>query len=83
MGRRSEMTPRQRNELVLRLLRREEPGVRLARQAEVSEQALYRWRDDFISGGQGALNGKGSESGLQAELKRKEEQLAECVFLVI
>ena len=59
-GRRSELTCGQRTELVLRLLRWEEAGVRLARQAGVSEPTLYRWRDDFIRGGQGALNGKGS-----------------------
>ena len=61
----------------MQLLRREETGKHLARRAGVSEQTLYRWRDDFIRGGQGALNGRAGQSGMQAELKRKEKQLAE------
>ena len=48
----------------------------------VGEQTLYRWHDDFISDGQGALNGKDPESGMQAELKRKETQLAEWDKLI-
>ena len=77
MGRRSELSARQRAEVVLQLLRREESGKRLARRVGVSEQTLYRWRDDFIRGGEGALNGKAGQSGAQAELRRKERELAE------
>ena len=64
------MTPWQRTELVLQILR-------LVRRAGVSEQTPYCWYDFFISVGQGALNVKDPESGLQAEMKCKETQLAE------
>ena len=52
-------------------------GEHLARRAGVSEQTLYRWRDDFIRAGQDALNGKAGQSEMQADLKRKDKQLAE------
>ena len=58
-------------------MRREETGKHLAHRAGVSEQTLYRWRDDFIRAGQGAMNGRTGQSGIHAELKRKEKQLAE------
>ena len=77
MGRRSELTAAQRTELVLQLLRREETGKQLARRAGISEQTLCRWRDDFIRAGQGAMNGRDGQSGMQAVLKRKEKQLTE------
>ena len=47
------------------------------RRAGDSEQTLYRWRDDFIRAGRGAMNGTAGQSRMQAELKRKERQLAE------
>ena len=34
------------------LLRREEPAAKLARRFRISEQTLYRWRDDFLAGGE-------------------------------
>ena len=77
MGKQSQMTAVQRTEVVLQLLRREASAKVLARQCGVSEQTLYRWREEFIRGGQGALNGAAGQSGLQAELRRKEQQLAE------
>ncbi len=77
MGRQSVLTAAQRTEVVLQLLRREDTGKRLARQAGVSEQTLYRWRDDFVRAGQGAMNGKSGRGGMQAELERKDRQLAE------
>ena len=47
MPKRSELSVEQRREAVLALLRREEPAVKLARRFGVSEQTLYRWRDEF------------------------------------
>ena len=55
MPKRSELTVEQRREAVLALLRREEPAVQLARRYGVSEQTLYRWRDEFLAGGEQAL----------------------------
>ena len=55
MGKQSELTAAERRDAMLVLLRREEPAARLARRVGVSEQTLYRWRDEFIAGGEAAL----------------------------
>jgi len=55
MGKRSDLTVTQRREAVLMLIRREEPAAKLARRFGVSEHTLYRWRDDFLAGGEAAL----------------------------
>jgi transposase-like protein len=36
---------------VLRLLSKVEPKAQIARRAGISEQTLYRWREEFIAGG--------------------------------
>jgi transposase-like protein len=64
-----------RVELVLRLLRREEPAAQIARRAGISEQTLYRWRDEFIGGGKQGLSGRTNEPTRQIE--RLERALAE------
>lgn len=51
MGRKSEFTLEQRTQLVLKLLSKEEPGAQIARRDGISEQTLYRWRDEFVRGG--------------------------------
>ncbi len=76
MGKKSELSAEQRVQLVLRLLSKEEPAVQIARRAGISEQTLYRWRDEFIGGGKQALNGRG-ESEQVKKIARLEEQLAE------
>ena len=55
MAKKSTLTPEQRSQLVLRLLSKEEPAVQIARRAAISEQTLYRWREEFTSGGKHAL----------------------------
>ena len=55
MPRRSQMATDERMEVVLSLLRREEPAGKLARRAGISEQTLYRWRDQFLEGGKAGL----------------------------
>jgi transposase-like protein len=76
MGKKSELSAEQRVQLVLRLLSKEEPAVQIARRAGVSEQTLYRWRDEFIGGGKQALSGRG-ENEQAKKITRLEEQLAE------
>ncbi len=76
MGKKSELSAEQRVQLVLRLLSKEEPGVQIARRGGISEQTLYRWRDEFIGGGKQALNGRG-ENEQAKKITRLEEQLAE------
>lgn len=72
MGKKSTMPPEQRAQLVLRLLSKEEPAAQIARRAGISEQTLYRWRDEFIGGGTQALKGHGG----QAEQAKERERLA-------
>ena len=55
MGAKSKLNVSERREFVLSLLRREEPAGVLARRYGVSENTLYRWRDEFIIAGEAAL----------------------------
>src|SRR5690606_11641283 len=77
MGKKSELNAEQRAKLVLRLLSKEEPAVQIARRAGISEQTLYRWRDEFLNGGKQALNGRSGENEQAKKIARLEEQLAE------
>jgi len=78
MGKRSDLTVSQRREVVLMLLRREEPAAKLARRFGVSEHTLYRWRDDFLAGGEAALaSGKGQRDPQNRENAELKKQLAE------
>lgn len=78
MAKRSELSVAQRREAVLALLRREEPAAVLARRFSVSEQTLYRWRDEFLAGGEAALsNGKKGADPQQREIKELKKELAE------
>jgi len=88
MGKRSELTARERRDAVLALLRREEPAARLSRRIGVSEQTLYRWRDEFLAGGEAALaNGKGGTDSrereirsLQKEVERRDQVIGELTI---
>jgi transposase-like protein len=49
----------------------------------VSEQTLYRWRDEFVAGGKGRL-GKGEKGQLEAsrriaELERELDRRAQAI----
>lgn len=88
MGKRAEVDPKRRAEAVLALLRKEEPAVRIARRYEVSEPTLYRWRDEFLEGGQQALAGTKSGSSperqriekLERELARRDQVIGELTI---
>jgi transposase len=77
MGKRSELNAAQRAQLVLRLLSQEEPAVQIARRAGISEQTLYRWRDEFIQGGKEGLNGRRGEALHAKEIAKLERELAD------
>jgi transposase-like protein len=78
MPKRSEVPVPQRRDAVLALLRREEPATQLARRYGVSEPTLYRWRDEFLAGGEAALkNGSGSPDQRERELQQLRKQLEE------
>lgn len=76
MGKKSELPVEKRVEVVLALLRKEEPAAQIARRNGISEQTLYRWRDDFIAGGKAQLAGKvGSESALAKEVSKLQREI--------
>ena len=75
MGKKSEIPAEKRIELVLSLLRKEEPAAQIARRAGVSEPTLYRWRDEFINGGKAQLRGKGGEAQSTKELSRLQREI--------
>ena len=70
------------------LLRREEPGAKLARRYGVSEPTLYRWRDEFLAGGEAALAGRNGHqdprdrqiSELQREVERRDQVIGELTI---
>jgi transposase len=76
MGKRTELSVEQRTEVVLALLRREEPAGKLARRYGISEPTLYRYRDQFLEGGKASLasgkRGKADPRDRQIELLEKD-----------
>jgi transposase len=83
MPKRSELTVEQRREAVLALLRREEAAVQLARRYGVSEQTLYRWREDFMAGGEQALaKGKNGSDARDQEIRELKAELEERTLTI-
>lgn len=78
MGKPSQLSIQEREEVVLRLLRKEEPVAALSRRYQVSEQTLYRWRDDFLSAGRQALSPKKGRQAQEAQkrIAKLEKELA-------
>jgi transposase len=72
MAKRADVSAKQRSEAVLALLRREEPAAQLARRYGVSEPTLYRWRDEFLAGGEAAL-AAGGKNGHDPQVRRISE----------
>jgi transposase-like protein len=78
MGKHAEHSHEQRTEIVLALLRREEPASVLARRHGVSENTLYRWRDEFVTGGQANLaSSKKAQKREERQLQKLEREIAE------
>jgi transposase-like protein len=78
MPKRSELTGEQRREVVLALLRRDEPAVQLARRWGISEHTLYRWRDEFLAAGEAALTaGKNGSDVREREVRDLKAKLQE------
>jgi transposase-like protein len=92
MGRRSELSVSKRREVIIALLRREEPAAQLARRYGISEQTLYRWRDEFLAAGEAALAalaGKKNKHGdsqkqkledLERELAQRDQVIGELTI---
>jgi transposase-like protein len=78
MPRQSDVPVAQRRDAVLALLRREEPAAQLARRFGVSEPTLYRWRDEFLAGGEAALaHGKNGVDVRDREIRELRAELEE------
>jgi len=78
MGAHSNLSVPERREIILSLLRREEPAKVLARRHGISENTLYHWRDDFLTGGEAALvNGKGKADPRERQIAELKKQLDE------
>jgi transposase len=79
MAKKSEMSAGQRREVVLALLRKEEPLSVLARRHGISEPTLGKWRDDFLAGGEAALSyGRNhGQDGLSQQVRQLKRELAE------
>jgi transposase-like protein len=78
MGAKSKLTVPERRKIVLSLIRREEPATVLARRHGISENTLYRWRDEFLSAGEAALaNGKNKADARDRQIGELKKDLIE------
>ncbi len=68
-------TVQQKAELVLAALKGHHTIAELARERDISETLLRRWREQFLAGGAEKLAGKTERSEL-AELRRENARLA-------
>jgi transposase len=87
MPKQSNVEVKDRREAVHYLLRREESAAVIARRLGVSEQTLYRWRDEFLAAGEAALaNGSGKKGAdprdrriaeLEAQIEKRDQVIGE------
>ena len=78
MGKKLTLDVDQRYEAVLALVRREEPAVQIARRYGISEQTLYRLREQFLQGGKVGLARKAGQDGThRREVEDMQKQLAD------
>ena len=60
-------------EIVMAVLRGQEPTSVICQRHGVSETAVYRWRDQFLEGGRSGLSG--GASGEAEQLRAENEEL--------
>jgi len=77
MSKQSSLGEAERFEAVLQVLKREEPITVLSRRYGVSEQTLYRWRDQFLAGGRAALKSQGGKDARDVEIRQLKRELWE------
>ncbi len=76
MGAQSNLSAPERRQLVLSLLRQEESAGVLTRRYGISENTLYRWREEFVTAGEAALaNGKGKADSRDRQIAELKKQL--------
>jgi transposase-like protein len=84
-GRRKDLDAGKRMEAVLSLLRREEPAAVIARRYGISENTMYRLREQFLDGGKSALAGRSRGTGqelkhLQREVEERDRVIGELTI---
>lgn len=79
MPKRTKLTQAEKAEVVLKLLRREESAAKLARRYGISEQTLYRYRDQFLEGGKAGLSGGQDAEKRAKELEREIEKREQVI----
>jgi transposase len=62
----------QKVEIVLTVIRGQEPVTQLCRRYGVSETAVYRWRDQFLEGGRAGLSGGSGTEAVQLRAENEE-----------
>ena len=89
MSKPSDLSTSERREIVLIMLRREEPITQLARRLGIADSTLYRWRDDFLAAGEAALaagNGKKQDGQqrriveLESEVSKRDQVIGELTI---
>ena len=84
MESKSRLSGPERREVVLSLLRLEEPARVLARRYGVSENTLYRWCDEFMTAGEAALaNGNGKADPRDRQISELKKQLGQPHWALI
>ena len=76
MPRKSGLSPAEKREAVLKLLRREETAAKIARRYRISEATLGRYRDAFLDGGLKALQ-DGKRDVSEEKIKELKKQLGQ------
>jgi len=76
MARPRKLSPAERREAVLMLLRREESAAMIGRRLGVSEQTIVRWRDEFLAAGEAGLAGKSDNGSSQREITQLKREIA-------
>lgn len=82
MARKNGLEAGKKSEVVMAMLRKEEPVAQLARRYGVSEGSLYRWLEEFVAAGKAAMIGTRGCNGSTAEiakLKRDIEERDRCI----
>ena len=84
MGRKLTYTPDEKAQVVLKILTKQKPIATMAKELEVSEQTLYRWRDEFLQAGTSAMMRKpparvDEVDMLKREIAKRDRLIGELV----
>jgi|GEM_PF-1472241 len=78
MGAKSKLTVPEHRKVVLSLIRRQELAAMLPRRYGISENTLYRRRDDFMAAGEAALaGGRNKADARDRQVAELNKELAE------